>query len=235
MQAGAFAVEERCDRRSIESSCAPCSATRSSTPAVWACCRRRGRCTSSRSTPTPPTRGVSTSRRSRSPTISSCVRRGCHRCRSTVSSRWRSSRAATFGLGDHPTTRLSAAAVWRTAAGAGRVLDVGCGSGVLAIVAVLAGAAQATAIDIAGRRSAGRARQRTPQSRGGPHRCLDDTARDWSTVSSTSWSPTSWRRTLIALAGELRRVTAPGGVLIVSGVLADHTTMCWKRWRRWRS
>ncbi len=28
--------------------------------------------------------------------------------------------------------------------------------------------------------------------------------------------------TLIALAGDLRRVTARGGVLIVSGVLADH-------------
>ena len=56
---------------------------------------------------------------------------------------------ATFGLGDHPTTRLSAAAVWRVRPAPDRVLDVGTGSGVLAIVAALAGARSVTAIDIA--------------------------------------------------------------------------------------
>ena len=58
---------------------------------------------------------------------------------------------ATFGLGDHPTTRLSMLAVRRVLADreGATLLDVGCGSGVLAVGAVLFGAATAVGIDIA--------------------------------------------------------------------------------------
>lgn len=53
-----------------------------------------------------------------------------------------------FGSGSHPSTRLALAAL-TDAVGPGRsVLDVGCGSGVLAIAAVLVGAARVGAVDV---------------------------------------------------------------------------------------
>jgi ribosomal protein L11 methyltransferase len=131
---------------------------------------------------------------------------------------------ATFGLGDHPTTRLSAAAVWRTRPVPHRVLDVGAGSGVLAIVAVLAGADSASAIDIADI---------------APAVVVDNAARngvaDRITASTTPLAEVDGMfdlvvanilaPELVALAPDLRRVTTGAGMLVVSGVLAaryDH-------------
>ena len=56
---------------------------------------------------------------------------------------------STFGLGDHPTTMLSIRAVRAALHAGASILDVGCGSGVLAIGACVLGASQATAVDIA--------------------------------------------------------------------------------------
>ncbi len=58
---------------------------------------------------------------------------------------------AAFGAGDHPTTRLALLGLQRAMAGPrlrGRALDIGTGSGVLAIAAVLLGASEALGIDI---------------------------------------------------------------------------------------
>ncbi len=53
-----------------------------------------------------------------------------------------------FGSGDHETTRLVLRVLDERVAGGERVLDVGCGSGVLSIAALRLGAASAIATDI---------------------------------------------------------------------------------------
>ena len=54
----------------------------------------------------------------------------------------------TFGTGSHATTRLCLTALERYVHGGERVLDLGCGSGILSIAALRLGAGEATAVDI---------------------------------------------------------------------------------------
>ena len=54
----------------------------------------------------------------------------------------------TFGTGSHATTRLCLTALEKTVAQCDRVLDLGCGSGILSIAALRLGASQALAVDI---------------------------------------------------------------------------------------
>lgn len=53
-----------------------------------------------------------------------------------------------FGSGSHPATQLALAAIERYLAPSGAVLDVGCGSGVLAVAAAVLGAGTVVAIDV---------------------------------------------------------------------------------------
>ena len=53
-----------------------------------------------------------------------------------------------FGHGGHPTTRLCLEALDRLVTGGERVLDVGCGSGVLSVAAAALGAREVVAIDV---------------------------------------------------------------------------------------
>src|SRR4029077_18047415 len=58
--------------------------------------------------------------------------------------------ALAFGFGEHPTTRMAASEVERRCrGGARRVLDFGTGSGVLAVVAAVSGAARVIGLDVA--------------------------------------------------------------------------------------
>ena len=54
----------------------------------------------------------------------------------------------SFGTGTHETTRLCAAALEKHIRPGGLVLDLGCGSGILSIIALLLGAEFAAAVDI---------------------------------------------------------------------------------------
>src|SRR5450756_1605150 len=53
-----------------------------------------------------------------------------------------------FGTGSHPTTRLCLQWLERTIRGGERVLDYGCGSGILAIAALRLGAREALGVDV---------------------------------------------------------------------------------------
>lgn len=128
---------------------------------------------------------------------------------------------ATFGLGDHPTTVLSMRAVRHAMSPSASVLDVGCGSGVLAIGAALFGAGRVDAIDISPA-SLGTAAENARLN--GVESLISVTTTPlaevdgpYDIVVANILAPT-----LIALAADLRRVTSPSGVLILSGLLADH-------------
>jgi len=127
---------------------------------------------------------------------------------------------ATFGMGDHPTTVLCLRAVNRLVSPGDAVLDVGCGSGVLAIAACRLGAARAVAIDIAP--AAVPAVTANAAVNGVADRIevtttpVAEVQGAFDLVLANILAPT-----LVEMAADLRRLLAPGGTLVISGVLAD--------------
>jgi len=128
---------------------------------------------------------------------------------------------ASFGLGDHPTTVLTLRALRQSLFRGATVLDVGCGSGVLAVAACRLGAARAEAIDIAAAAVEATAANADRNGVGGMVTArqvdLDAVEGTFDIVLANISAPT-----LIELASGLRRVCAPAGVLVISGVLAEH-------------
>jgi ribosomal protein L11 methyltransferase len=125
-----------------------------------------------------------------------------------------------FGLGDHPTTLLSLRAARRRLVDGSDVLDVGCGTGVIAVMAAVLGAGSVRAVDVA---SAAVEATRDNAIRNGVGTMVDvDTTPvselhgQYHLVVANILAPT-----LIDLAADLRRLTRPDGRLVISGILAE--------------
>jgi ribosomal protein L11 methyltransferase len=126
-----------------------------------------------------------------------------------------------FGSGTHPTTRLCLRALRALVQPHARVLDVGCGSGVLSIVALLLGADRALAIDVD---ADAVAMTQYNALVNGVAESLDVR------VGSVAGLPVAQHDLVVAnigaavlteLAADLARSTAPDGAVVVSGLLVD--------------
>jgi len=140
-----------------------------------------------------------------------------------------------FGTGTHPTTAMCLASLEGQLPGEARVLDYGCGSGILAIAALRLGAGSAVAVDIdpqaliatqdnAGRNgctaqlACGLPADLLPISRQEPFDVL---------VANILSGP------LVRLSPDLRRFAGPATRVALSGILADQATEVMAAFRPW--
>ena len=130
-----------------------------------------------------------------------------------------------FGTGLHATTSLCAEYLedHRSELASSTVLDVGTGSGILGLVALLLGASRALAIDT-DLDALEVARENADRNPAAADR-LEIAATPLAGVSgSFPWVVANIEaRTLVALAPALWAHVAPGGRLVLSGVLSDQT------------
>ena len=138
-----------------------------------------------------------------------------------------------FGAGTHPSTRLLAEWLAEHISGGERVLDVGSGSGVLALVAARLGAAEAVGIDI--EPAAIAAAEANAQRNG-----LDAVASfgvvpvggaELGTLDVVVANITAG--VLVPLAGDITERVAPGGWLAISGISAAQTSSVAAAYRRY--
>ena len=134
-----------------------------------------------------------------------------------------------FGTGSHPTTRLALEFLAARVHGGERVLDYGCGSGILAIAAAKLGAKQVDAVDLdplAIETTAANAAANATRVRVVLPNDLPPAAYDLVTANILA-------QPLIILAPLLAARTAPGGTIALAGVLvsqADEVAAAYAGW-----
>jgi ribosomal protein L11 methyltransferase len=123
-----------------------------------------------------------------------------------------------FGSGDHETTRLVLRLLDQRVAGGERVLDVGCGSGVLSIAALRLGAASAVAIDID--EDAAVVARRNAELNGVASR-VEVSTRPLSDIDGVYEIVLAniETRVLMHMPKDLQARIALGGILVLSGIL----------------
>lgn len=125
-----------------------------------------------------------------------------------------------FGTGLHETTRLvsRALAARADAVRGATVLDVGCGSGILSLVALALGAARAVAIDV-DPDAVEVTRENAQRNRLADRVDASTTPLDACDLVAPIVLANIEARVLVPMAPELTRHVAPGGLLFLSGIL----------------
>jgi len=136
-----------------------------------------------------------------------------------------------FGTGTHETTALCLEWLDRAELEGGHVLDVGCGSGILAIAALSFGAATVDGVDI-DPQALSASRQNADHNGVGDRLRLSadlgDFEGQYDVVLANILSGT-----LIDLAEELSKRTVHGGALVLSGILSSQTETVVDEFARW--
>lgn len=138
-----------------------------------------------------------------------------------------------FGTGDHPTTRMCLETLQELPLNGKRVLDIGCGSGILSMAAALLGASSVLGTDIdpiaveVARENTNRELSTISAGTPHPYRLIEYAACDglasledrgrWDVVVSNIISAT-----LIRLAPDVAGVIEAGGTWVTSGVILDN-------------
>ena len=138
-----------------------------------------------------------------------------------------------FGTGTHPTTRLCLRWLATRVRGGESLIDFGCGSGILAIVAMKLGAGSASGVDIdpqavtAARDNARRNEVTANFVAAADHLPGDGNTRADIVVANILAQP------LIVLAPLIAEATAPGGRIALSGILVEQAAEVREAYGAW--
>ncbi|WP_208028350.1 50S ribosomal protein L11 methyltransferase [Rhabdothermincola sediminis] len=126
----------------------------------------------------------------------------------------------SFGSGSHVTTRLMLEAVGRFTRPGSRVLDVGCGSGVLSVAAAVSGASEVRAVDLDPHAVEATIANARRNGVGARIDCDDASLEHVRGVFDLVLANIG-ASVLVDLAGPLAARVAPGGRLVLSGMLDE--------------